>query len=466
MDNNKRKIQYKPMKIDFNALSGDEFENMCYWLVDDMKEFSNTQQVGVQNTKAVDISAYKSNKLYYIQVKRYKSLTNQDIDKILSLMKEKIDEDGIVPYAFVIMTSSEVGEKRRLYFNKKAKELGLNGIKQFDIWDGNKIEKLLYKHKKVMDHFYKDGSTIKIKRSPFVPVIMTFSIIIILFVSSLVAGLLFPNIPLLPEFSKLIFGRVGQDSGYIQEFAKDLDELIIVLNTESYIDKQDTPAEVTETLKEANRKLISGNSEEAETLIKSIKPDELRKSLPPADFITGTAKFLENEKKSDITSIYKNSIEKVDDFWQLFNNYGVVQYHLGEINTALDYFEKARQVINNSPEVLRNLSIAYNRLGYANKAVATLLKAQETLSNTESSSGKIITNKEINTTKFNNISKTSLKNDILRNKKEYLEKIKNPEELNKELKRITIQDPRLLFELKKDMEKLQELKLKEGKGYE
>ena len=164
MTKEKRNLSYKPMKIDFNALSGDEFENMCYWLIDDMPEYKSVHQIGVQNTKAVDISAKRGKQLYYFQVKRYRDLSNRDIQKILQLLKEKTVEDGIKPDAFVIMTSSEVGEKKRLFMKEEAKKMGLK-VPQLEIWDANRIEKLLYNHKKVLNHFYKESTNVKVKRS-------------------------------------------------------------------------------------------------------------------------------------------------------------------------------------------------------------------------------------------------------------------------------------------------------------
>lgn len=448
MAENKKNLAYKPIKIDFNALSGDEFENMCYWLIDDMNDYKSVHQVGVQNTKAVDISAKKNGNLYYFQVKRYKDLTNQSIKKILTLMKEKTGEDGITPYAFVIMTSSEVGEKRRLFMKEEAKKLGLN-IKKLEIWDGNKVEKLLYKHKKVLEHFYKDSSNVTIKRSSLSTILTVLGVAVILFLGIVITGLAVPDIPLISDLSRTIFGRVGQSTGYIQEFAQDLDELIIVREIDDEVRNAPLPGTLRVKLMSAYQNLIANNEEKSIEQAEDILMEEEYKTLPEANFITGTAKFIINEKKTEVKKYFQKGSQEVQAFWQLYNNYGVILYNLGEVDKALTLFQQSEELYKQSPEVYRNLSIAYNRLGQSSKALASLLKAQELTENAGNKSGNIIPTNNTNKQQFRTLNKKEFNNKLNSTKKEYIGKVKNIEDFEKQLDKVNIKNPEIIDDTKK-----------------
>ncbi|MFW5799355.1 MAG: restriction endonuclease [Spirochaetota bacterium] len=441
MNNNKSSINYKPMKINFNALSGDEFENMCYWLIDDMPEFKNVHQVGVENTKAIDISAKKNKDLYYFQVKRYKSLNNKDIEKIMSLLKEKIKEDGIKPDAFVIMTSNEVGANKRQYMKDIAKKLGLN-ISKLDIWDGNKVEKLLYKHKKVLQHFYKDGTDVKIKGSSLATLLTVVGIAAFLFIASVLIGLLF-EVPGLSQFSHSIFGEIGQRSGYIEDFAKDLDDLLIIRNVEPNIKELRIEKEARSLIMSAQLNLVNDNEDKCiEILNELVKKDKKFKNLAVFNFILGTAKFIDNDKKSEIERIYIKAFEDSSKvFWQIYNNYGVLVYHMGDINKALNLFFKAQELYDSSPELYRNLSIAYNRLGETDKALATLLKAQDLINNMDNNSGTIaMKNDDTEEGSFKKLNHSEFSNNIEIDKEDYIKRVDNKDAFKKELDKFNINE--------------------------
>jgi Tfp pilus assembly protein PilF len=448
MAEKKRSLSYKPIKIDFNALSGDEFENMCYWLIDDIPEYRSVHQIGVQNTKAVDISAKKGKDLYYFQVKRYKDLTNQNIKKILELMKEKINEDGITPDAFVIMTSSESGEKRRLYMKEEAKRQGLK-IKRLEIWDGNKVEKLLYKHKKVLNHFYKDGANVTVKRSSLSTILTVLGIAVILFLGVVITGLTFPDIPIISDFSRLIFGKVGQSTGYIQEFAQDLDELIIVREIDDEVIKSvPLPGTLRAKLIASYQYLVTNNEEGSIEYANEILSKDEYKTLPEANFIIGTAKFIINEKKTKVKQYFQRGTQGDKSFWQIYNNFGVILYNLGNVDKALEQFLKSEQLYKESPEVYRNLSIAYNRMGQSGKALASLLKAQELTENAGSKSGNIIADNTTSKHQFRELDKTQFKKDINTAKKEYVSRVENIENFEKNLDKVNIKSPEIIDDAK------------------
>ncbi len=447
MAEKKRNLSYKPIKIDFNALSGDEFENMCYWLIDDIPEYRSVHQIGVQNTKAVDISAKKGKDLYYFQVKRYKDLTNQSIKKIIGLMKEKINEDGITPDAFVIMTSSETGEKRRLYMKEEAKRQGLK-IKRLEIWDGNKLEKLLYKHKKVLSHFYKDGANVTVKRSSLSTILTVLGIAVILFLGVVITGLAFPDIPIISDFSRLIFGKVGQSTGYIQEFAQDLDELIIVREIDDEVKSASLPRTLRAKLIASYQYLVTNNEEKSIEYANEILSKDEYKTLPEANFITGTAKFITNDKKTKVKQYFQRGTQGEEPFWQIYNNFGVILYNLGEVDKALEQFQKCEQMYKESPEVYRNLSIAYNRLGQSSKALASLLKAQELTNNAGGKSGNVITSNTTSKPQFRELDKKRFEKDINTAKKEYVSRVENISDFKKNLDKVNIKNPEIIEDAK------------------
>jgi tetratricopeptide (TPR) repeat protein len=444
MAKEKRNLSYKPMKIDFNALSGDEFENMCYWLIDDMPEFNSVHQIGVQNTKAVDISAKKGKQLYYFQVKRYRDLSNRDIQKILQLLKEKIAADGIKPDAFVIMTSSEVGEKKRLFMKDEAKKMGLK-IQQLEIWDANRMEKLLYKYKKVLNHFYKDSTNVKVKRSSLSTLLSIIGIMIILFILSVVVGLVFPRTPVLGDLSRYIFGTAADELGYLKDFAKDLEELVLVRDARNDIRSYPISNKTRSDLITANLSLLNGEKEKSIKITSQIVSQEEYKDFPPANFILGTAMFINNDGKNEIRDIYDRSIDENTQLWQLLNNNGVLLYHMGEIRNALMMFQKASDLYSKSPEVYKNLSIAYNRLGQSEEALASLMLAQDLLENMDDTAGTLVSSSDNNDENtFIPVSTKSLNEFIDNRKIDLTRRIDDVGKLERILKEIEIQDQTII----------------------
>ncbi len=454
MSDEKRKLSYKPMKIDFNALSGDEFENMCYWLIDDMPEFKNVHQIGVQNTKAVDISAKKGKNLYYFQVKRYKDLTNKDIQKILQLLKEKIEDDGIKPDAFVIMTSSEAGERKRLFIQEEAKKLGLK-IPKIEIWDANKIEKLLYKHKKVLNHFYKDSTNVKVKRSSLSTFLSIIGVVIVLFIMSVVIGLIFPKTPVLGDLSRYIFGTAADEIGYLKDFAKDLEELVLIRDIRNDINNYPLSKRIKSDLISANLNLLNGEENKAIDITNQITSQDEYKNLALANFILGSAMFINNDEKNTIKNIFNRSMENNQVIWQLYNNNGVLLYFMGEIRNALSMFESASELYNFSPEVYKNLSIAYNRLGQSGEALASLMIAQDLMENADDTAGTLVSssdNGEGEDSEFIAISTRSLNDFINTRRTELINKIDDDKEVEKILKEIKIQNQKIIQDTLEEMD--------------
>ncbi len=459
MSETKNNIGSKPMKIDFNALSGEEFENMCYWLIEDMQEFHSVHQIGVQNTKAIDISAKKERELYYFQVKRYKDLNSQSISKILKLLRDKIAEDRTSPDAFIIMTSSESGDNRRVFMKEEAKRLGLK-IPKLEIWDRNKIENLLYKHKKVLNHFYKDGTNVKIKKSNLSTLLTIFGIIIVLLVTTFIAGLIF-DIPFLSDFSRSMFGKIGEKTGYIQDFAQDLDELIILRDITDEINNTPIPDEIKPNIISAQENLINNNEKESIALITNNKLNIQYQQFSVINFILGTAMFIENYKKAEIKAVYEKSAGNQDAFWQLLNNFGVLFYHLGGVEKALNLFEKSETLYNKSPELYRNLAIAYNRTGQSSKALASLLKAEELVNNANKSSGTLAYNSLSNDNiEFKPISVPELTKGIAKDKDEYIKKLnlKDITTFEKEIRELDINDKKTETLIEETKEKIIENK--------
>lgn len=90
--------------LNFNALSFDKFEDLCFWLVEDSGEYKLVEHYGGAGDKNRDIIGYTfDDELDYFQCKRYE-------DPTYAVLKKELD--GILEH----VTTEEIKKPRRIYF--------------------------------------------------------------------------------------------------------------------------------------------------------------------------------------------------------------------------------------------------------------------------------------------------------------------------------------------------------------
>lgn len=90
--------------LNFNSLSYDKFEELCFWLLDDSGEYEIIEHYGGTGDKNRDVIGYTSDgEVDYFQCKRYEGLT-------YSVLKNELD--GILQH----VATGEIKKPRRLYF--------------------------------------------------------------------------------------------------------------------------------------------------------------------------------------------------------------------------------------------------------------------------------------------------------------------------------------------------------------
>jgi hypothetical protein len=90
--------------LDFNALSYDKFEELCFWLVEDSGEYDKVEYYGGAGDKKRDVIGYSfDDEQDYFQCKRYDNPS-------YGVLKEEID--GMISH----IQAGEIKKPRRIYF--------------------------------------------------------------------------------------------------------------------------------------------------------------------------------------------------------------------------------------------------------------------------------------------------------------------------------------------------------------
>ena len=90
--------------LNFNSLSFDKFEELCFWLVDETGEYELVEHFGGGGDKNRDVVGYTpDHELDYFQCKRYDSLS-------YSILKDELDS------ILVHIDANEIKGPRRIYF--------------------------------------------------------------------------------------------------------------------------------------------------------------------------------------------------------------------------------------------------------------------------------------------------------------------------------------------------------------
>lgn len=139
--------------LNFNALSYDNFEGLCFWLVEDLGEYKLVEHYGGSGDKNRDVIAYThDDELDYFQCKRYE-------DPKYSVIKEELD--SILGH----IETSKIKKPRRLFFvlsshaspdtKDKAKKYATeNGLPEPAFWEPIILDKKVKKNPAALKNFF------------------------------------------------------------------------------------------------------------------------------------------------------------------------------------------------------------------------------------------------------------------------------------------------------------------------
>lgn len=100
--------------LPFDNLSGDDFERLCYWVVEKSSEFDSVEHYGMTGDKKRDIIGYKHSaagkrEQWYFQSKRYKKISFSSFRDELDVIKKHSDDDkDFKPDTIVFVTGCRV----------------------------------------------------------------------------------------------------------------------------------------------------------------------------------------------------------------------------------------------------------------------------------------------------------------------------------------------------------------------
>lgn len=120
--------------LPFGNLSSDDFERLCYWVVERSKGFDNVEHYGMTGDKKRDVIGYKHKKgktreQWYFQCKRYKKISFASFKGELDAIKKHSDENkNFKPDVIVFVTGCPVSPSCKDSVTEYAKELSLEFV--------------------------------------------------------------------------------------------------------------------------------------------------------------------------------------------------------------------------------------------------------------------------------------------------------------------------------------------------
>lgn len=171
--------------LPFGELSPNQFQRLCYWVVDYLPDLENVEHYGMTGDKNRDIIGYKKGNggkpaRWYFQCKKYKRISFKDFKPELDGIYRHSEEDkNFKPCRIVFMTACNVTPKCKEKVRKYAKTLSLGYI---FFWTNIELDKKVKENRSILEEFFegglniselekkikeKDKDEIKIQSSPF-----------------------------------------------------------------------------------------------------------------------------------------------------------------------------------------------------------------------------------------------------------------------------------------------------------
>lgn len=139
--------------LNFNSLSFDKFEELCYWLVDDLGEYQSVEHYGGTGDKNRDVIGYNyDNELDYFQCKRYEGLNYGFLkDELDGIAKHVKDEEIKKPHRIYFVLSSTVSPDAKDKLKKYALEIDLP---EPTFWEPVILDKKVKRNPEALENFF------------------------------------------------------------------------------------------------------------------------------------------------------------------------------------------------------------------------------------------------------------------------------------------------------------------------
>ncbi len=139
--------------LNFNALSYDKFEALCFWLVDDSGEYEKVEHYGGTGDKNRDVIGYTpEEEVDYFQCKRYEGLSFSVLKGELDSLQKHISRGDIKkPRRICFVLSSSVSPEAK---DQTKKYAIANGLPEPTFWEPMILDKKVKKNKDALKNFF------------------------------------------------------------------------------------------------------------------------------------------------------------------------------------------------------------------------------------------------------------------------------------------------------------------------
>jgi len=146
--------------LPFGNLSDDDFERLCYWVVEKSFEFDSVEHYGMTGDKKRDVIGYKHStagkrEQWYFQCKKYKKIFFSSFKDELDAIKKHSDDDkDFKPDTIVFVTGCSVSPSCKDSVKEYAKKLSLGFV---HFWTDVELDEKVKATKEVVEEFFSGG---------------------------------------------------------------------------------------------------------------------------------------------------------------------------------------------------------------------------------------------------------------------------------------------------------------------
>ena len=139
--------------LNFNSLSYDKFEALCFWLVDDSGEYEKVEYYGGTGDKNRDVVGYTiDEEVDYFQCKRYEGLSfgvfKEELDSLLGhIAAGDIKKPRRLCFVLSSQASPDAKDKTKKYASEK-------GLPEPSFWEPVILDKKVKKNADALENFF------------------------------------------------------------------------------------------------------------------------------------------------------------------------------------------------------------------------------------------------------------------------------------------------------------------------
>ncbi|MBA7497176.1 hypothetical protein ES702_07787 [subsurface metagenome] len=161
---NKRKQKPKITRtlhlLDFHKLSDEDFERLCFWVVDGSGEFDSAEKYGMTGDKKRDVIGYKHNisgkkEQWYFQCKRYAKISFSNFKgELAAIAKHSQKTKDFKPDVIVFVSACPITPGCKDQTKKCASQLGFPLVY---FWTNEELDKKTHSTPRAIERFFSDG---------------------------------------------------------------------------------------------------------------------------------------------------------------------------------------------------------------------------------------------------------------------------------------------------------------------